>query len=197
MNHVRLAISGLTFLALTISPIDATAQGRGSVELGFDARIAKILYADEFQGVAEPVDDAFVVQFPVAMIRVGPYLSDRLQLEPSVGYSEISVGGEGYHEVNLGLDLLLYLGNPEAAAPFFRIGPGLHWVSYAPPEPVAPASDDTATQVSLGGGFGVRVPAGDRLAMRLQAAAERNFESDEFRSSWDLGAMFGLSFFTK
>jgi hypothetical protein len=49
----------------------------------------------------------------------------------------------------------------------------------------------------LGGGFGVRAPAGDRLAMRLQVAAERNFESDEFRASWDLGVMFGLSFFTK
>ncbi|HEU5310815.1 MAG TPA: hypothetical protein VFV24_05120, partial [Candidatus Eisenbacteria bacterium] len=186
---------GLSFFTAT-SPGDPRAQGSGSVEIGLDARVSKTLTSDEFQGVNDPRDDPFIAQLPFAMFRVGPYLTDRIQLEPSVGFSQISVEGEGYHDLNLGLDLLLYLADPGESAPFIRIGPGLHWVNLGTADFI-PGFDDTATQVSLGGGFGVRVPAGDRLAMRLQAIGERNFESDEFRASWDVGAMFGLSFFTK
>lgn len=154
-----------------------------------DGRIGTRMYDDEFQGFPVDLDNAFLVNLPVAHVRIGPYLSDKAQIEPSVGFELVSLEGETAYQLDLGLDLLLYLGDdPSRSVPFVRLGPGVLLLNDG---------DESASQFQLGGGFGVRIPAGDRLAVRLQAAVDRNFSNDDFLGSWDLGVMFGLSFFTR
>lgn len=53
--------------------------------------------------------------------------------------------------------------------------------------------DETATQFSLGGGVGVRIPQGERLGLRLEAQLVHNFDAE----ATELRGLFGVSFWTR
>jgi hypothetical protein len=167
----------------------ACAACRGSTELGLDAGI-RATFSDDFEtalGSVE-VEDVVTVAVPVQSVRVGFFVSDRVQVEPSLGFVLLSVGGETLSQLSLGVDLLAaFASEPGAPAPYVTIGALV--TSFDD-------GDDTATQFGVAGGLGVKFPQGDRWAVRLEGGAARLFENEgEALAAWNLFGTIGFSFF--
>jgi len=184
-------------VAILVGVCPARAQGSGSVELGLDAGFTLTMFdnVETFFGDYSP-DDLISFVLPVQSFRVGVYVSDRAQIEPSLGIQVVSQGGESVRVIQLGVDALFELTSREdfeltsrenAAVPFLSVGGQI----------VSLEADGSATQVSLRAGVGVKLPAGDRLAVRLQALIGRAFETDDVLGSFDIGGRVGFSFFTR
>jgi len=176
----------LLLSCLAVSP--AAAQSEGGVELGVDGLLAFRLYDDEFSGFPVNIDDAFLASLPVKL-RAGFPVTSQFSMEPSVAFDVVSIGGETLHEFDLGLSFLRNLGGERGkTTPFLRIGGSFHVIGDG---------DDTDTQLSAGGALGVRLPMADRLDFRVEAGATRHFSNDDYLGSWDVGSLFGLSFYTQ
>ena len=173
----------VAFLVEVPAPHVTMARERGALEIGMDGFVGGRLY-DQSEAF---VDDVFYVNMPVASIRVGMYLDDRMSLEPGLGWSLINIDGETLSELDFDLSLLYSLADPSKTAPYIRVGGGVVLVNSDLP---------ASTQFSAGVALGVRIPAGDRFAVRLQGGVDKNFEGD-FIASTDVGAKIGLSFFTR
>jgi hypothetical protein len=182
-------VVAIAFLSSVLVP-PVSAQGRGATEFGLDGMIAGRLFDDSFQGTPISTDDAFLVGVPLQIFRVGFYVSDRIELEPSTSFTLVSLGGDTAHELGLNLNLLSHLSSqPGKAAPYVRLGGGLLSLDGG--------GGSSVTQFHANGGFGVKIPTGDRWAVRLEAAISRNFANDDFLGSWDVSALYGFSFFTR
>lgn len=183
-------VLSITLLALTlISAPPARAQGTGSAELGIDMAFALTMFddVDTFFGSFSP-DNAFSLALPMQSARIGIYASDRVQIEPSLGFQLVSQGGESVHVLQLGLDALFGLsGNQGGSTPFVSFGGGM----------VSVGNGSSTTQANIRAGVGVKVPAGDRFAVRLHALGGRAFETDEAYGTWEIGGRVGVSYFTK
>lgn len=179
----------LACLVILPSPSRA-AGGAGSVELGLDGSLSLRSFDSTYKGsIPADVDNVFSVSLPVSQVRVGIYSTDAVEIEPTLGFSLVSQGGDSAHDIHLGVSLLYnFHGSEGGVAPFVSIGVGLHSVDFG---------SGSASQALAGGGVGMKAALGDRSAFRLQASFARNFENDDFLGSWDLGLAFGYSFFTR
>ena len=160
------------------APSVATAQGKGTVELGMDGFVGVRMY---------DFNDVFYMDLPVSSVRVGAYVSDRVALEPSLGFDLINVDSETLTQLDFDLGLLFCMEDVGRTTPYFRVGGGVLLVNSELP---------ATTQFSAGLAAGVRIPTGDRFAVRLQIGIDRNFEGDLVEST-DLGGKIGFSFFTR
>jgi hypothetical protein len=195
-NRVRLpativALLALVVLAVTaaLAPPASAAGGKGSAELGLDGAVSLRIF-DKVTGFLVPArpDDAFLVDLPVQSFRVGFFATDAVEIEPAIGFTLVSQGGDTAHAVDLGLDVLCRLSSGEGATPFFAVGGGIQSLDYG---------SGSKSQGRLNGGLGVKLPIADRSAFRLHGVVTRNLDNSDFLGSWDLGIRFGYSFFTR
>jgi hypothetical protein len=163
-------------LALTIllglAPLSrAHAQG---TELGADIGLG-VLFADGNSLFQAATPTSFRVGFPLARA---------LRLEPRTNL--LLVSGEGETAVSFAMQpaLLLQLSPRRIGGAYIALLPGIS---------VVDAFDESETQFSFGGGIGVRVPQGNRFALRLEGQYTRNFETDVN----NVQALIGFSFFTR
>ncbi len=193
MRLARAVFAVLVALVLVVAAgagASARAAGRGTTELGLDAGV-RATFSDDIETVLGnvEVEDVVTVSVPVQSVRVGFFVSDRVEVEPSLGFALLSVGGETLSQLSLGVDLLAaFASEPGAPAPYVTIGTLI--TSFDD-------GDDTATQFGVAGGLGVKFPQGDRWAVRLEAGLARLFENEgEALAAWDLSGTIGFSFFT-
>jgi hypothetical protein len=181
MLHPRLVwIALLVALAAWASAPDiASAQEKGTVELGMDGFIGIRTYASG--------SDVFSVDLPISSVRAGFYLSDRTALEPSLGFDVISGSGYTLSQLDFDLAMVFCMDDLGQTTPYFRVGGGVLLLNVE-------GSGDTQFTAGIAGG--VRIPTGERMAVRLQLGIDRNFEGD-FSGSTDIGLKAGLSFFTR
>ncbi len=167
---------------------EARAAGRGSTELGLDAGISWTFSSNLNVADATTTEDVVTVTVPVQSVRVGFFVSDRVQVEPSLGFVLVSVGDETLSQLSLGIDLLAaFASEPGAPAPYVTVGGLITSLDVG---------DDTATQFGVSGGLGVRFPQGDRWAVRLEGGLARLFENEgEALAAWELFGTLGFSFF--
>lgn len=158
----------------------SVAMAQRPIEIGFDAGL-------QFD-LESPTTTVF--SLPIQAVRFGFFLSDRVALEPNLGINWFKVEGEdAFSTLNLEMGLPYLLGGqPGGTRTYLRPSIGIARVG---------GGGESVTQFQAGGGIGVKIPAADRMALRLEANVLHGFESDEAASGTRLGLLFGLSFFTR
>jgi hypothetical protein len=170
----------------TIGSTAPALAGEGDVaELGFDGAIEYVTFDATPFGIER--DDAFLIGLPVRSFRAGFIVSEQFELEPSIALSFAHSGPDDATELDFGLSLLRNFRPGGESGPYVRLGAGI----------LAVSDNGSGTQLSTGLGLGEKLPAGDRFAGRLEAAATRNFGNDDFYGSWEFALKFGFSFFTR
>lgn len=169
----------LTLVLALLVPCAASAREKGTVELGMDGFIGIRDYSN---------DHAFIVSVPISSVRAGYYVSERNVLEPSLGFNFISIGDESLTQLDFDLGLLLGMEDVGRTTPYFRVGGGILLLN----------DNGSETQFSVGIAAGIRIPTGDRFAVRLQGGVDHNFDGNgSLQESNDFGVKAGFSFFTR
>jgi hypothetical protein len=167
------------------------AASRKPIELGFDAALTR-----------ESSDQAKQTSLtvPVPRIRVGFFLTDAVSLEPSVRFqysrstfedpftgNDVTSSGKSY-DADLGL---LYHFSTDRTRSQIYVRPFVGIRGFS-------GEGDSDSQTSFGGGLGLKLPAADRLGLRLEVGYARFAEDvPTFGATDQLFASFGLSFFTR
>jgi hypothetical protein len=136
------------------------------------------------------------IDVPTARARIGFFMNNdsRWSLEPAIGLSyNKTENADGVLTYNLEGGALYHFAAPQAlagtdlanAASVFYARPFVNITGYT--------GDDGDSEVSVGGGLGVKIPWRAGLAWRLEGNAGYGFDNEALR----LGAFAGLSFFTR
>lgn len=171
----------------------SAAQAPGAVELGYDLGFNVLMVDDiEAGGYTYEGEDVIVFGVPntaglAQTLRFGFCVTERSEIEPSFGMQLVNADDETVTELGLGLSYLHNLGSA-TTRPYLRASGRMYLLS---------GDEETSTQFGVGIGAGAKTRIGDRLALRYEAGATRQFESDSFAARWDLGLAFGVSFFSK
>ena len=171
-------IAGLLVAVAVVFPLSAlTAQSR-PIELGTDLGVSF-----DFGGSSTLT----TVSIPTSTLRVGFWMTDRVSIEPNVGFTWLHVSGESLTTIDAALALLYHF-NADAsrARPYITVFPGLTHFN----------SDGSTTQFYAGAGLGVLLPMQERLALRLEGRYTHLFSGDGGASSDGAAARVGFSFFT-
>jgi hypothetical protein len=170
-----------TLVLLLGLPAALHAQGGRPIELGLDAGLS--ITIPDGGG-----DNITAVGIPASRFRVGFFVSDVFEIEPSLSLALVSVGGETASEVGLQLGFVFH-SKPSRDQPqaFFQVGGGFDYLN------IAGFSD---VQFGVGAGVGGKFPVGDDFAVRVEADYIRGFESDNFVAAHTIQALIGFSFFT-
>jgi hypothetical protein len=185
MRTTRFRIALVMFALWMTAPSAAGAQG--GVELGYDFNVGFLIVDDVDETITVVGLPAQEFATFLQNVRAGWYLTDTGQLETSLGLSSVSIAGESFLQLGIGADWVQQIGS-SSARPFVRFGGLMSMID---------ADDaDGDTQFGIGAGAGVRPPIGDRLAVRVEAGVNRQFESDRFAHT-DVLLSIGLSFFSR
>ncbi|HUF28746.1 MAG TPA: hypothetical protein VMM18_17325 [Gemmatimonadaceae bacterium] len=185
--RLRRIVRGAAFGAVATALIAVAAgdarsqQPAGTQELGIDAGAT----------IALGGRSSVVINLPAARARMGFFMQSdsRWSWEPALGLSYVKVEGA---------DGVLFYGLELGALRHFRPGADLREqgvsVSYLRPFIGVDGYTGSAgdNEVSVGAGFGVKIPWRQDLAWRLEANTGYGFDN----RAWRLGAFAGLSFFT-
>lgn len=169
----------------------AVAQPTRTQEFGLDAG-ATIGLGDQ---------SSVSIALPASRARVGFFLSadTRWSLEPAVGLNYRKVeGSDGSLNYDLEFGALYHFSPPTnltgglggTGGPIVRSS-----VAYARPfiGLTGTTAGDGDTEVSVGGGLGIKVPWRESLAWRAEANLGYGFDNEALR----LGVLLGVSFFTR
>ena len=179
------SLAALSLLALApIASAQRTNRGgmttsNPSPELGVDAGLMFNLSGD-------PKITTF--QFPLQRVRMGFFVNPSVSIEPSLGLTTISGGGEHLNTYDIGAGLLWHF-SPSRAANQLYVRPFIDFSGLS-------TSGGSTSAFSFGGGFGVKMPLADRFATRLEGFLSHTGEHDGTDSSNQLGILFGLSVYT-
>ncbi len=176
-----LSLLALSSVLTSSFPAAVLGQGR-PVELGIDAGLSVTL--------TEGVDATITqVAIPASRFRVGFFVSDIVEIEPSLAFALLSVNGETATAVGFQLGLAFHsTAKRDRPRMFFQVGGGLDYVNV---------EDFDDVQFGVGAGVGGKIPAGDRFAVRIEANYLRGFESDNRFAANIIQALVGFSFFTR
>jgi hypothetical protein len=175
---MRTVAAGLTaFALLAVGPSISRAQ-TDPIELGVDAAIAI--------GLDDP--RVTTIGIPIQQFRIGFFRSPTLSFEPTLAVNYLNIEGVGdFSTISLGLGVLFHL-SPDRTRSQAYLRPFGGFVSVS-----NGASD---TRANLGFGVGFKTPfANRRLASRLEGFLNHVFDDPDGVTS--VGALFGLSFFTR
>lgn len=175
---MRSLAAGLTALTLIALAPSLTRAQTHPIELGVDGELAIALGTPRVTTLA----------IPIGQFRVGFFTSPTLSWEPSLALNYVSFqGGGNASRIRLGLGLLFHM-SPVRTQPQTYLRPfgGFTTVS----------NGGSNTDAHLGFGVGVKIPwTNRRLATRLEGFLQHLFNEPDGVTS--LGALFGLSFFTR
>jgi hypothetical protein len=201
----------LLALALAAAPRVLHAQGRtGTVELGIDGgfEFSNVNELDREEGQDDvEFGDRTRVSLPLARFRVGYHVSDRIAIEPAVrvDYDKIEDPRDGHDEgditqkeFGLAVSTLIHFGtDPYKTVPYGIVRGSFNVSDFDIGD--ANIENDTVTQFGAGGGIGLKLPATDRLDVRLEATYEYRFQhkSDLAPASNNYQFAAGFSWYTK
>ena len=160
-------------------PTLLVAQDR-PVELGLDGGLSI-----SFNG-----GTATSFTLPFQSVRAGFFLSDNVSLEPAASLNYLKLENvDAIATVGLSFAALVHF-NPDRsrAQPYFRPQAGFTLLT---------AGGESASQLHVGGGIGVKLPVANQLAVRLEAGFQHSLENDDFAGASTVTAAVGLSFFTR
>jgi hypothetical protein len=173
---VRLLAGSL--LALFTLSAPARAQIGSPVEYGADAALAFML---------DP--SVVVLSVPVNDVRIGFFMSPRVELEPRFRLVAARGSGDSYTEAVLVLGALFHY-SASRAAPQSYLRP------FAAVTSVKLSGNDAATATSLGVGLGMKRPIGNRFAFRPELNYAHQFDNDAVGSQDRLELLLGFSVYS-
>jgi Outer membrane protein beta-barrel domain len=170
-----LSLAALSILALSAS---ASAQRSGSManpspEIGVDAGITF--------GLSDP--NVTTIDIPAQHIRMGFFVSPALSIEPMLGLTSISGGGETATIYNIGVGALYHFSASRATNQFY-VRPFVNILGFS-------GGGTSDSQAAFGVGGGLKIPVRDRIATRFEANFMHTDGSDA------IGLLAGLSFYTR
>ncbi|MGH7657323.1 MAG: hypothetical protein ACREL6_03745, partial [Gemmatimonadales bacterium] len=167
---------GFLFGLAVLAAAPVSAQTELGVDLGF------------FYDTGDP--SVMVISIPTAELRAGFYTSDRIEIEPRISLQYVKFeNSDAATSFDGVLGLLYHLSTDRSAARWYlRPFAGINRIS---------SGGNGETQFQLGGGVGVKIPAGERLAWRVEGNFNHAFESDNLGSSDVVGLLFGISYYTR
>lgn len=208
-------MSRFLFLMLALAalavPGELTAQGRaGAVELGFDAGVEFSNVEDldiDGDGTAEEFGDELNLGIPIQRFRVGYHASNKISVEPSIGLDYLKIEDPtddsddadlSRTEVQIGLAVLIhFLSDPDNPVAY-GILRGTYNLFDENVGDTDDDEEDSVTQAGVAAGIGVKLPAADKLDVRLEGTYERRFENDDdlLPSSNNYQVNVGFSWYT-
>ena len=177
-----IAVFCILLASVFIRPVRAQSRTSQPIEFGVDAGLGRT-WVNQPRG--NPTFSVWELDVPVQAIRVAFPLDDQFAIEPTL--SLVTAGGDFGRATLLTLDAaLLYELSTDRSRPQWFLRPfiGVH---HDTPE---------ATGITLGGGAGVKIPATDRIAARLEARY-RYTSLGNGGSSNTLGLLAGVSVYTR
>jgi hypothetical protein len=180
MKHTRWIVGLLGVGFACASNASAQASNGSPIEIGMGALFARRTTDQTFGPIRTSVDQN-LVQLPVAMIRVGFFVTDMVQLEPALGF--LYQSGTGSH----GTQTLFDIGVPidlqtDRSKANWYVRPLVGFAHLTSSVNGNGGGSTSATQVSFGGGVGVRVPIDRRFATRFEANYRHGNDNDNFGS---------------
>jgi hypothetical protein len=173
------AFTGLLLAAAAAA--QAQRQAPYPYEIGVDGTIARRDYS---RGNPSGVT---TVSLPVNTLRVGMFVTNQIELEPSLSFQRISVGDEDHSQIDFSVAAPLYFTPDRTKSQVFvRPVVGLFHLS-----------DPSATQVSVGAGLGIKLPIDSRISARFEAEYRHGNESDDIVAYNQFGLILGLSVYTR
>lgn len=167
-----LAFGLMAAVVTALTPNAAWCQDKGRFELGFDVG-ATYRFADpQWQS-----SDYIQVTAPEPRLRAGYFLTDRVEIEQSIGWIVTYVNERGDHNTQVS-DIQIY---EIAQLVSFRSGPSSPYVRFG-------VMLRPGTAMSLGGGM--RIGMGEDRSMRIQFTVGREQRRP---LGWDASASLGLS----
>jgi hypothetical protein len=126
---------------------------------------------------------------PIQSLRVGFMVSNNVSIEPSTAINILKLeGSEAIATISLSLSgLFHFTPDRSTAQAYFRPQAGLNFIT---------GGGESASQFGAGGGFGVKMPVADQIAIRLDGSFVHSFENDDFAASNGIAATVGFSVFT-
>lgn len=193
MHPLPVVLCRILAVAVLAAPVPLAAQGRpGGVELGFDGGF-------EFSNVEDLVlDDAtriesgdqFRIGIPIQRFRVGYHASDLISIEPSIGLDYLKIEDPqddsdaadlSRTDLQLGLGILIHFRRDPDNPVAYGIARGSYNLVDENRGAVPDEQEESASQFGAGAGVGVKLPAADRLDVRLEGMYERRFEKEDDR----------------
>ena len=172
--RTRLVCLALLLVAVPGSPL--AAQGRDGVELGIDLELT---YSTEDPSLT-------VLSLPSGSIRAGFPVSPSISIEPRLSFQYAHSSGNSITLLDAQLGMLWHVStDPSRSSVFIRPFFG---------HTHAGGSFGSGDASSLGAGVGIKLPQGDRLAIRLEGGYQHSLEDGV---SSQIFAMLGISFFTR
>jgi outer membrane protein with beta-barrel domain len=177
---VRFCAAFTGLLLASAASAQAQRQAPYPYEIGVDGTIARRSY--------DRGPDVTTVSLPVNTLRVGLFVTNQIELEPSLSFQRITVGdGDDRSQIDFSVAAPIYF-TPERTKPQFFLRPvvGLFHVS-----------DPGGTQLNVGAGLGVKLPIDSRISTRLEAEYRHGNGSDDFAAYNQFGLIVGLSVYTR
>lgn len=175
----RLAAS-LVVLLLIAQPTRARAQASASpMEFGGDAAVTVLF---------DP--SAVVLNIPLSEVRVGYFVTPRLELEPRLNLT-VARGDDGdtFTETHFTFGALFHLEPARSSArTYFR--------PFAAVSSMKFSGSDRTTAVALGVGLGVKRPIGDRFAFRPELNFAHTFARENVEDESRVQLLLGFSVFS-
>jgi hypothetical protein len=176
----RLAAS-LVAILLIIAPVGARAQvSAAQFEFGGDAALSVLF---------DP--SAVVLNIPVSEVRVGFFVTPRLELEPRLNLT-LARGDDGdtFTETHFTFGALFHLEPARSSArTYFR--------PFASVSSLKFSGSEGTTAVALGAGLGVKRPIGDRFAFRPELNFAHTFARENVEDESRVQLLVGFSVFSR
>lgn len=157
-------------------------QSAGPIEIGFDASVMHISVSD--QGRAG--GDLTVAVLPGQSVRLAFPMTPRFSLEPALSLIYTHNDGGGHTGYSGDVAGMIYF-TPDRTKPQYFVRPFVGWSKDALFDFVG------GSRATAGAGLGVRLPANDHVAVRLEARYRHAFE-DRGLTMNAFGLVAGLSF---
>ncbi len=180
MRYLRFTLLPVLLVGVVLLvPTLLNAQGQ-PVELGVDGGLDI-----SFNGRTSTT-----FQLPISSLRAGFFLSDAVSLEPAVSVNYVKIEEvDAIYTLGLELGALVhFISDRSRSQPYFRPFAGFQLLA---------AGGESVSQFHAGGGFGVKVPVANQLAVRLEAGFQHAFENEDLSGGNGIIAAVGLSFFTR
>jgi len=177
---VRCCAAAAAVLLAAATSAQAQRQAPYPYEIGVDGTIAHRDYDGARSGVT-------TVSLPVNTLRVGLFVTNQIELEPSLSYQRISVGDQDQSQLDLSVAAPIYF-TPERTKPQFFIRPVVGLLHI---------SDPDRTQVNVGAGLGIKLPIDSRISTRIEAEYRHGNGSHDIAAYNQFGLILGLSVYTR
>lgn len=164
----------------------STSSGSQPIELGADASLGIGF------GATTPDVNVTTFQIPLSQIRAGFFISPELSIEPSLGMQYASANGGSSSHYTLGVGALYHFSTLRTEKQVY-VRPFLNFESASAS---GGGTSNSATSLALGAGLGIKIPATDRFAWRLEANLAHNNNKNFDDSPNRFNLLAGLSYFT-